>query len=212
MGAVISGQLLSRAGGHYRFQGMAGIAFMAIGLFLMSRMTVNTTSGMAIISIVVMGLGLGITMPVYLIAVQNAVPHSVLGIATSTTTFFRSIGGAFGLAITGSVMNRTFISEFTANLPTSVAQVIPPEQLNAIADNPQALVNPEAQIQLQSLFAGSGEQGIMLFNNLVATLRQALTTALSDVFLISFVVVLVALIVSFFIKEIPLRKRDELEP
>lgn len=212
MGAVTSGQLLSRAGGRYRFQGTAGIALMATGLLLMSRMTVNTTNGMAIMSIVIMGLGLGITMPVYLIAVQNAVPHSVLGIATSTNAFFRSIGGAFGLAITGSVMNRTFLSEFTDNLPTSVAQAIPPEQLTAIADNPQALVSPEAQAQLQGLFANFGEQGAALLNNLLTTLRQALNTALSDIFLISFVVVLIALIASFFIKEIPLRKRDELEP
>ena len=212
MGAVTSGQLLSRAGGRYRFQGTAGIALMATGLLLMSRMTVNTTNGMAIMSIVIMGLGLGITMPVYLIAVQNAVPHSVLGIATSTNAFFRSIGGAFGLAITGSVMNRTFLSEFTDNLPTSVAQAIPPERLNAIADNPQALVSPEAQAQLQGLFANFGEQGAALLNNLLTTLRQALNTALSDIFLISFVVVLIALIASFFIKEIPLRKRDELEP
>ena len=211
-GSVTSGQLLSRAGGHYRFQGTAGIALMATGLFLMSRMTVDTTNVTAIMNIVIMGLGLGITMPAYLIAVQNAVPHSVLGVATSTNTFFRSIGGAFGLAIAGSIMNRTFRSEFTNNLPASVASVVPPERLNAISDNPQALVSPEAQAQLQGLFVGFGEQGVALLNNLVATLRQALNTALSDVFLVSFAVILVALIVSFFIKEIPLRKHNELEP
>ena len=139
---------------------------------------------------------------------QNAVPHSVLGIATSTNIFFRTVGGAFGLAIVGSVMNSSFLSKFIANLPASVAAVVPPEQLDAIADNPQALISPEAQAQLQSMFAGLGEQGATLFNDLVSTLRVALNSALSDVFLVSFAVIIVALIVSFFLKEIPLRKHN----
>jgi hypothetical protein len=208
VGAIISGQLLSRAGGRYRIQSMAGIAVMATGLFLLTRMTVDTTYWTAVTNIVITGLGLGITMPVYLIAVQNAVPHSVLGAATSTNAFFRSLGGAFGLAIVGSVMNSSFLSKFTDNLPASVVAVVSPEQLNAIADNPQALINPEAQAQLQSMFTGLGEQGAMLFNDLVSTLRGALNSALSDVFLVSFAVIIVALIVSFFLKEIPLRKHN----
>jgi EmrB/QacA subfamily drug resistance transporter len=208
VGAVISGQLLSRAGGHYRIQGIAGISLMALGLFLLTRMTVDTTSGTAVINIVITGLGLGITMPLYLIAVQNAVPHSVLGIATSTNAFFRTLGGAFGLAIAGSVLNRSFLTEFTDKLPNTITDIIPQEQLSAIADNPQALVSPEAQTQLQAVFAGLGEQGIELYNNLVITLREALNTALSNVFLVGLVVILFALAASLFIKQIPLRKHN----
>jgi EmrB/QacA subfamily drug resistance transporter len=208
VGAVVSGQLLSRAGGHYRIQGIAGISLMALGLFLLTRMTVDTTSGTAVINIVITGLGLGITMPLYLIAVQNAVPHSVLGIATSTNAFFRTLGGAFGLAIAGSVLNRSFLTEFTDKLPNTITDIIPQEQLSAIADNPQALVSPEAQTQLQAVFAGLGEQGIELYNNLVITLREALNTALSNVFLVGLVVILFALVASLFIKQIPLRKHN----
>ena len=208
VGAVISGQLLSRAGGHYRIQGIAGISLMALGLFLLTRMTVDTTFGIAVINIVITGLGLGITMPLYLIAVQNAVPHSVLGIATSTNAFFRTLGGAFGLAVAGSVLNRSFLTEFTDKLPNTITDIIPQEQLSAIADNPQALVSPEAQTQLQAVFAGLGEQGIELYNNLVITLREALNTALSNVFLVGLVVILFALAASLFIKQIPLRKHN----
>jgi EmrB/QacA subfamily drug resistance transporter len=208
VGAVVSGQLLSRAGGHYRIQGIAGISLMALGLFLLTRMTVDTTSGTAVINIVITGLGLGITMPLYLIAVQNAVPHSVLGIATSTNAFFRTLGGAFGLAIAGSVLNKSFLTEFTDKLPNTITDIIPQEQLSAIADNPQALVSPEAQTQLQAVFAGLGEQGIELYNNLVITLREALNTALSNVFLVGLVVILFALAASLFIKQIPLRKHN----
>ena len=208
VGAIISGQLLSRAGGHYRIQGMAGMIVMATGLFLLTRMTVDIAYWRAVMNIVTTGLGLGLTMPVYLIAVQNAVPYSVLGVATSTNTFFRTVGGAFGLAIVGSVMNSSYLSKFTDSLPPLVAAGVLPEQLNAIADNPQALINPEVQAQLQSMFARLGEQGPALFNDLVSTLRGALNSALSDVFLVSFAVIIVALIVSFFLKESPMRKHN----
>jgi len=212
VGALISGQLLSRAGGRYRIQGMVGISVMATGTFLLSRMAVDTAYWTAVTNIVITGFGLGITMPVFLLAVQNTVPHSVLGIATSTNTFFRTIGGAIGLAVVGSVMSRRFLSEFTHNLPADVATVVPPGQLNAIADNPQALISPEAQTQLQDIFAELGEQGITLFNKLVTTLREALSSALSEVFLVSLAVLIVALIVSYFIKKISLRKQEEHEP
>ena len=105
-------------------------------------------------------------------------------------------------------MNSSYLSKFTDSLPSLVAAGVLPEQLNAIADNPQALINPEVQAQLQSMFARLGEQGPALFNDLVSTLRGALNSALSDVFLVSFAVIIVALIVSFFLKEIPMRKHN----
>jgi EmrB/QacA subfamily drug resistance transporter len=205
-GALVSGQLLSRAGGHYRLQGVAGIAIMLTGLFLLSRMTADTGNGTAIMNIIITGVGLGVTMPLYLIAIQNAVPHSVLGIATSTNSFFRTVGGALGLAVVGSVMNNTFLTKLTEDLPTSVASVIPAEQLSALAENPQALISPDALTQLQSLFEGLGEQGVVLFQSLLATLRQSLSSAIGEVFLVSFVVLLFALALSLFIRQIPLRK------
>ena len=206
VGSVISGQVLSRAGGHYRLQGTAGIIIMALGLFLLSRMTVETSYAMAIMNIVVMGFGLGITMPMYVIAVQNAMPYSVLGIATSTNAFFRSIGGALGLAVVGSVMINRFATEFKGGLPPEVSAVVPSEQLSSIIDNPQALVSPEAQDQLRSFFESLGSQGAELFEQLLSTLREALNSALTEVFLVALSVIAVALIANFFIKEIPLRK------
>lgn len=205
-GSLLSGQLLSRAGGHYRLQGGAGIAIMAVGAYLLSRMTAETSYVTAVTNIVVSGFGLGITMPVYTIAVQNAVPYAVMGIATSSTAFFRSLGGAFGLAIAGSVMNSRFASEFFANIPSSVSAAMPSQQLSQMVDNPQALFSTEAMSQLRSFFEGLGAQGMQIFDQLLATLRQALSSALSEVFLVSMGVVTVAFVINFFIKEIPLRK------
>jgi EmrB/QacA subfamily drug resistance transporter len=205
-GSIISGQVLSRTGGHYRLQGTVGIIFMALGLFLLSRMTVDTSYATAVMNIIIMGLGLGITMPIYVIAVQNAVSYSVMGIATSTSQFFRSIGGAFGLAIAGSVMNNRFAAELMGGLPPEVSAVIPSERLSSIVDNPQALVSPEAQDQLRSFFESMGSQGAQLFERLLSTLREALNSALTEVFLVALCVIAVAFVINFFIKEVPLRK------
>jgi len=89
-GSFISGQLLSRAGGHYRIQGAVGLVIMAVGMYLLSRMSIETSYASAVVNIVITGLGLGIIMPLYTIAVQNAVPYEILGTATSSTTFLLS--------------------------------------------------------------------------------------------------------------------------
>ncbi len=209
-GSVISGQLLSRAGGHYRFQGAIGIAIMSTGLVLLSRISVETTYMLAVRNIIITGFGLGITMPLYTIAVQNAVPYSLLGVATSSTAFFRSLGGSVGLAILGSAMNNRFATEFTSRLPATIKAAISPDTLMSLAQNPQALVSPEAQAQLQDVLKQMGTQGPALLEQVLQVLRQALGSALSEVFLIGFFVLIIAFVVNLFIKEIPLRTQHDI--
>jgi hypothetical protein len=179
---------------------------MGIGIFLLSRMTTETNYASAVVNIIVTGFGLGITMPLYTIAVQNAVPYKVLGVATSSTAFFRSIGGSVGLAVFGSVMNNRFALELANKLPDSVKVMIPAGQLDALAKNPQALMSPEAQVQLQSILSQTG-QGSELFPQVLQSLREALGSALSQVFLFALFAVVIAFLVNLFINEIPLRKR-----
>ncbi|MBI2856893.1 MAG: MFS transporter, partial [Chloroflexi bacterium] len=204
-GGLISGQLLSRAGGHYRLQGATGVVIMLTGIFLLSRMTAGTSSGAAIRNIVITGLGVGTTFPVYMIAVQNAVAHPVLGIATATNTFFRTVGGALGLAVVGALMNNTFSARFTADLMPQLSAMIPPQQLKTLAESPRVLVSPDALAQLHAMFGGMGQQGEALFDTLVVTMREALGSAIAHVFLVSFFVLLGAFALSFFVKQIPLR-------
>ena len=210
-GSLLSGQALSRLGGHYRIQGLLGLAVMAIGIFMLSRMTVDTTYGRAVLNIVVTGVGLGTALPLYVIAVQNAVPYRVMGVATSSVQFFRAIGGTLGLAILGSVMASRFNSSLSSSLPPAVQEVLPADALSDIAGNPQALVDPEALSRLEALFDGLGSQGAGLAQQLMQVLRESLSMAISHVFLISLVAVVVALAVSVFWTEIPLKKRYEIE-
>ncbi|MFC1873740.1 MDR family MFS transporter [Chloroflexota bacterium] len=212
IGSFASGQMLSRAGGHYRLQGIIGLVVMGTGLGLLSRMTIETSYINAVVNIILVGLGLGITMPLYTIAVQNAVPYNVLGVATSSTAFFRSLGGSVGLAIFGSVMNNRFATELMGRLPPAIKALIPPQQLEALAHNPQALVSPEAQNQLQGLLGQMGPQGAALSQQVLQAMRQSLDVALSQVFLFAMLAVVVAFLINLFIKEVPLRRYHTFDP
>jgi EmrB/QacA subfamily drug resistance transporter len=210
-GSFTSGQFLSRAGGHYRIQGAIGMVILAAGFFLLSRMGVDTSYGSAVRNIIITGFGMGITMPLYIIAVQNAVPYNFLGTVTSATAFMRSLGGTVGLAILGSVMNNRFAAELAARIPQEIKTVVSAQHLDALINNPQALVSPEAQSQLQGMFGQMGQQGPTLFNTVLQVLRQSLSSAIAHVFLFALVITLIAFIANFFLKEIPLRTHHTME-
>lgn len=205
-GAAISGQALSRLGGHYQRQGIAGFAVMGLGMFLISLMTADTSYALAVFFIVIMGFGLGTTFPTFTIAVQNAVPHHLLGAVTASTQFYRSIGGAIGLAILGSLMAKRFASELSENLSNEMKQILPEELFSDLSNNPQVLVNSEALILFQDSLMQTGN--LDLSRQIVQTLREALATAIGDIFLVSVIVLVVALAVTIFLKEIPLRGRE----
>ncbi len=207
LGSFASGQFLSRAGGHYRLQGMIGLLTMALGMGLLSRMTFQTSFTGAVINIVLTGVGIGMIMPCYTIAVQNTVPYQVLGVATSLVVFARSIGGTLGLAIFGAVLNNQFHSYFILHLPPALKGIITPKQIFLLTHNPQILVSPKAQMKLKALFDGFGGQGAAAYQQLLLSLRQALALAISQVFSMAFFLILFAFIVSLFIKEVPLRKQ-----
>jgi EmrB/QacA subfamily drug resistance transporter len=210
-GSFISGQILSRAGGHYRTQGTVGLIIMAAGMYLLSQMDATTTSAVAVRNMVIAGFGQGVTLPLYTIAVQNAVPYNILGVATSATAFFRSIGGSVGLAVFGSVMNNRFAADFLGGLPQAVKSVVPASQLDSLAHNPEALMSPEIQGQLQGIIGQLGEQGAVLLQQVMDTLRQALAGAIGEVFLYALSFAVVAFIINFFIREMPLRREHSME-
>jgi EmrB/QacA subfamily drug resistance transporter len=113
--SIGSGQLISRTG-RYRFFPIAGSAVMTLGLFLLHLMGVGSATWQDAIYMLVLGLGLGGVMQVLVIIVQNGVPHSELGVATSGATFFRSIGGSFGTAIFGAVFANVLVGNLAKHL------------------------------------------------------------------------------------------------
>jgi MFS family permease len=113
--SISSGQVISKTG-KYRFFPIAGAAFMTVGLFLLHLMGVHTSTALDAVYMLVLGMGIGGVMQVLVIIVQNGVPHSELGVATSGATFFRSIGGSFGTAIFGAIFSNVLVGNLAKHL------------------------------------------------------------------------------------------------
>jgi MFS family permease len=113
--SIGSGQLISKTG-KYRFFPIAGTALMTLGLFLLHLMDAGSSTFLDAIYMLVLGMGIGGVMQVLVIIVQNGVPHSELGVATSGATFFRSIGGSFGTAIFGAIFSNVLIGNLARHL------------------------------------------------------------------------------------------------
>ncbi|MBL1078128.1 MFS transporter [Nocardia sp. 2] len=136
--SILSGIVVGRTGRYKAFP-IVGTAVMAVGLALMSTMGRDTGFWEQSLYMLILGLGIGLTMQVLTIAVQNSVPYADLGTATSGVTFFRTIGSAFGTAIFGTL----YTNQLTPKLEAAVIETrVPPET----AQNPELLRKlPEAQ-------------------------------------------------------------------
>ena len=123
--SIVAGQVISRTG-RYRMFPIAGTALITVGLLMLSQLGIETTWPMAALYMLVLGMGLGAVMQVLVLIVQNAVPYSELGVATSGATFFRSIGGSFGAAIFGAIFANVLVGNLVrhlghAKLPTGLS-------------------------------------------------------------------------------------------
>jgi hypothetical protein len=114
--SIGSGQLISRFGRYKPFP-IAGTAIMAVGLVLLSRLDVDTSTAVSGFYMLVLGLGLGCVIQVLVLAAQNAVDYKYLGVATSGSTLFRQIGGSIGVAVFGAIFANRLAHDLTARLP-----------------------------------------------------------------------------------------------
>jgi EmrB/QacA subfamily drug resistance transporter len=202
--SIIGGQIISRTG-RYKLIGLSGMILMAIGLFLLSGMGAETDYFTVVRNMVILGLGMGPTMPVFTLASQNAVKMSQLGVVTSLTQFSRSIGSTMGVAIFGSLLSNRFAPAFRGALPPQVAATVPADQL-AQLQNPQVLLNPQAAATIRQQFDSFGPQGGQIFDALYGAIKFGLVTALHDVFLLGAVLAGVGIVTVLFLEELPLRK------
>ena len=202
--SAIAGQIISRLG-RYRLLGIAGLSVMALGTYLFSQMDAETSRLMVTRNMVIFGLGLGTSLPLFLLVVQNAVSFSFLGVATSSVQFFRSMGGTMGVAIMGSLVNAGIATKFMEEIPVHVQQRVPEETLHAVNDV-QVLLNDQAMEEARRAFLEL-KDGQQLFDQAVEGLRSALAVSIADAFLLAMFVVIGALVVASSIQEIPLRRR-----
>ncbi len=202
--AAVVGQIMARWGG-YRVIGVVGLSVMTFGVFMMSRMDADTTNVIATRNMVIVGLGLGSSMPLFMLMVQNALPYHMLGTSTASIQFFRSVGGTMGVAIMGSMLNNRFRSELTAQTPAEVRQSVPADLLAGL-QNPQSLLNEGLLESLRGSFAQLGDQGSAMFDQVMEATRTSLAVGIADAFIISVGVTAASVAVAFFMREVPLRK------
>jgi MFS family permease len=109
--SILSGRIISRWG-RYKLFPLAGTAIMTLGLAMLSRLSLASPPWQTSLDALWLGLGMGMVMQVLILAVQNSVEYKHLGVATSGTMLFRSVGGALGVALFGAI----FASELHARL------------------------------------------------------------------------------------------------
>jgi MFS family permease len=149
--SIVSGQVISRVG-RYRFFPIAGTAIMAVAMVLLSQLHAGTSTWVAAVFACVLGLGLGMVMQVLVLAVQNSVDPSMMGVATSGSTLFRQIGGSIGVALFGTIFANRVRVELASRLPAGShipktinpagIQKLPPAAHTAFADAFAAALHP----------------------------------------------------------------------
>jgi MFS family permease len=179
--SITTGRLVSRWG-RYRIFPIIGSAVMTIGLYLLSHLGVDTSVWLSSLYMLVLGAGIGGSLQVLVVAVQNAVSYADLGAATAGTTFFRSIGGSFGTAIFGAV----FANVLAGDLVASLHGLSLPHGLTAASGaSPAVLAHLPAAVHLGYI--------------------TGYATALHTVFLVATPFGALAFLLSWTIKDIPLR-------
>jgi EmrB/QacA subfamily drug resistance transporter len=204
-GSVVSGQLVSRTG-RYKWICTAGLGVATGGLFILSTMEANSSQAAGITGMAVLGLGLGLSFPPLVLAGQNAVPFTMMGVTTSLNQFARSVGGTIGVAIMGSILTRRLNDELASGLPQEVQERAPAPLLEGI-QNPRILLddNALARVRDEGFAAVFGADAGRLFDATLESMKAALATSITEIFFIASMVMAVGFALSFLLREIPLR-------
>ena len=204
--SIVTGQLMVRIR-RYRFIGTVGISVMAFGMWLLSQVNTSTSEIEVVRDLIIVGLGLGTTLPLYLNAVQSAVPRNVMGVATSQIQFWQNIGATVGTAVLGSLLAKRLPEEISArvatlNLPPQAQQLIPK---GGGASSAQGIFDPAKVAQLKATLPVAFQP---IFDQVLLAIREALASTLSELFLVGMVVVLIGVVLSLFLQDVPLRGRE----
>lgn len=187
--STIGGMLFTR----FRLKSIMVVSMIGVsaGLFLLSQLSVNTNTWALTLSMIVLGLGMGPLMPMLTVAVQDAVGFDQRGTATSTVTFFRTIGGALGVSILGAVMTAR-MDEGLKSLGSTLTG-ISPDKL-AMFSNAQSLLRPEIRSQMPP--------------EVLEGVTKVLAGAVNSVFAAGLLFVIVGLFFSFFMVNKKLGKSE----
>jgi EmrB/QacA subfamily drug resistance transporter len=215
-GSVVSGQVISRTGRYKIFPRM-GTVLLTAGMFLLSRIDADTSLVVVDSYALIFGLGLGFCMQTLILAIQNAVPPQDMGVATSSATFFRQMGGTLGTAVFLSVLFSTVVDRIGSAFAT-------PANRQAVAQalrDPAVLADPDNATVLDLLRGGGvgGSTSTIDDSSFINTLDPRLArpflegfaSSISAVFLLGSMVLAVGLVVVLFLPEERLREQSGLQ-
>ena len=198
--SLLTGQVITRVD-RYRFVGTGGTLVMLLGLWLLSQVTVGTQEIEVVRDLVLVGIGLGVTFPLYINATQSAVARQYLGVVSSQIQFWRNIGGTIGVSILGAVLSH----QLPDKIKESIASLsLPPQAAAAIPQggSPQAIFD-SARIAATRLSLPPQFQAI--YDQVISAVRAALAATIHDVFLYATAIVVIAVVASLFLQEVPIR-------
>jgi EmrB/QacA subfamily drug resistance transporter len=202
-GSVISGQTISRTG-RYRAFPIIGSALMVVGLYLFSLVGADTPLWKTALIMPIVGLGLGGNMQPIILAIQNAVSPREIGVATSSVTFFRQMGGTLGTAV--------FLSVLFTTLPGKIAGAL--DSVRNTASFQAALAaHPDQAATLQAAGQGNTDLNDTSFISRLAPViahpfKVGFSDSMSVVFLMGAAIMAIGLVIVFFLPEIPLADRS----
>ncbi|WP_044640643.1 MDR family MFS transporter [Risungbinella massiliensis] len=213
LSAAIAGQFMTKTG-KYKKMAISGLLIMTLGMVLMYFMDPATSVYLLMLYMVILGLGIGIAMPVFSLTVQNAVSPQQLGVATATSQLFRNLGGTIGISVMGSLMSAGLTKKMT-ELSSTMSQnpnAMPTDpaiaQKMEIFSNPQNLLDqPKIEAALSSL----PPESQVVFTKMLDMVREALSYAITSTFLAGAIVAGIAVLIALFLKEIPLRSEKDMK-
>ena len=191
--SISSGRYISRTG-NYRWFPLVGTILVTVGLILLTRVGAHTSLIIVGVDILIFGAGLGLFMQVLTLVVQNSVPMRQMGVATSSVTFFRSMGGAIGASALGAIL--------TARLAYELPRYVPKADLAGGGDKVTQLVQSPDTLDALKHSNPALHEGII----------QAYAHSIDRLFLVAVPVSVLSVIAALFIRQVKLRGSNESEP
>jgi EmrB/QacA subfamily drug resistance transporter len=203
--SVVGGRLVQKIG--VRTQITIGMAIMAVGFGLLATMDVHTSKFVAMGFMSILGLGLGLVMPTITLALQETFPKSELGVVTSSSQFFRQIGGTFGMTILGAVMNHKSTNLLTEQLVPFLEKL--PAQAHGMVQKFESMIKTEPQGLYSTLLNAETMKQIPkpISDTMVPILKSTLVDALHGVFIFGLVFVLIGAVLTPFIQNVKISSK-----
>jgi hypothetical protein len=200
--SVVSGQLMVRIR-QYKWLGTFGAAVMAVGVYILSLVTIHSTQFEVTSALVIVGAGLGLTFPLYLNAVQSAVDKRFLGVVSANLQFFRNMGGTIATAVLGSVL----ANRLGPNIQDQINRLNLPPAFKSSFKLPNGVGGAQQLFNAANLAhqrALLPEAARPLFDQVIVAVKVGLASTMHEVFLIALVAVLITLVATVFMPSVPL--------